>query len=99
MTSDAPVSAPPPFPAGFRAHVANDGVKDDTDDLAVVTADRPVAAAAVFTRSRFAGPSVELSRHHAADHRAANGLGAVAVTASCLTGAERKCRCKQCCNP
>lgn len=85
MTSDAPVSAPPPFPAGFRAHVANVGVKDDTDDLAVVTADRPVAAAAVFTRSRFAGPSVELSRRHAADHRA-QAIVIVSKNANVATG-------------
>ena len=55
------------LPAGFSAHVANIGIKDATDDFVVVAADRPVPAAAVFTRSRFAGPSVELSRAHAAD--------------------------------
>ena len=46
------------LPAGFSAHVANVGIKDDTDDFVVIAADRPCAAAAVFTRSRFAGPSV-----------------------------------------
>ncbi len=56
-----------PLPRGFTAHVANVGIKDDTDDFVVVAADRPCAAAAVFTRSRFAGPSVEVSRRHAAD--------------------------------
>ncbi|MFZ4518700.1 MAG: bifunctional glutamate N-acetyltransferase/amino-acid acetyltransferase ArgJ [Microthrixaceae bacterium] len=56
-----------PLPQGFAAHVANVGIKDDTDDFVVLAADRPCAAAAVFTRSRFAGPSVELSRRHAAD--------------------------------
>lgn len=60
---------PVPLPRGFRAHVANVGIKDDTDDLVIVAATRPCAAAAVFTRSRFAGPSVELSRAHAADGR------------------------------
>ena len=59
-----------PLPAGFVAHVANVGVKDTTSDFVVVTAARPVAAAAVFTRSRFAGPSVEISRRHVADGRA-----------------------------
>ncbi len=58
------------LPRGFRAHVANVGVKDDTDDLAIVDATAPVAAAAVFTRSRFAGPSVDVSRNHVGDHRA-----------------------------
>ena len=55
------------LPGGFASHVANVGVKDDTEDFVVVTADRPVAAAGVFTRSRFAGPSVTLSRDHLAD--------------------------------
>lgn len=55
------------LPLGFTAHVANIGIKDDTDDFVVVAAERTCAAAAVFTRSRFAGPSVELSREHVAD--------------------------------
>ncbi|HEY1118255.1 MAG TPA: bifunctional glutamate N-acetyltransferase/amino-acid acetyltransferase ArgJ [Acidimicrobiales bacterium] len=55
------------LPAGFRAHTANIGIKDDTTDFAVIAAERPCAAAAVFTRSRFAGPSVTLSRGHASD--------------------------------
>jgi len=55
------------LPAGFTAHVASIGIKDDTDDFVVVAAERACAAAAVFTRSRFAGPSVELSRAHVAD--------------------------------
>jgi len=54
------------LPAGFRAHVANIGVKDTTDDFVVITADRPVSAAGVFTTSRFAGPSVTISREHLA---------------------------------
>jgi glutamate N-acetyltransferase / amino-acid N-acetyltransferase len=55
------------LPAGFRAHTANIGIKDDTTDFAVIAADRPCSAAAMFTRSRFAGPSVTLSRGHAGD--------------------------------
>ena len=55
------------LPTGFAAHVAAVGIRDDTDDLCVVVSDRPAAAAAVFTRSRFSGPSVEISRAHAAD--------------------------------
>ena len=58
------------LPSGFRSHVANIGVKDDTDDLVVIAADRPVPVAALFTKSRFAGPSVTLSRRHVA-----NGFG------------------------
>jgi glutamate N-acetyltransferase/amino-acid N-acetyltransferase len=59
------------LPLGFACHVANLGVKDHTDDFVVVVADAPCAAAGVFTKSRFAGPSVSLSRDHLANHRAA----------------------------
>ena len=45
-------------------------MKDDTDDFVVVAASAPVAAAGVFTRSVFAGPSVRSSRSSVADHRA-----------------------------
>jgi glutamate N-acetyltransferase / amino-acid N-acetyltransferase len=55
------------LPLGFAAHVANIGVKDGTDDFVVLTAERRVPAAGVFTRSRFAGPSVVLSRRHLED--------------------------------
>jgi glutamate N-acetyltransferase/amino-acid N-acetyltransferase len=58
------------LPKGFTSHVANIGVKDTTNDLVIVAADKPVAAAGVFTKSRFAGPSVEISRRHLADHTA-----------------------------
>ncbi len=58
-----------PLPRGFHAHVANIGIKDDTDDFVVVASDVACSAAAVFTRSRFAGPSVEVSRTHVADGR------------------------------
>jgi glutamate N-acetyltransferase/amino-acid N-acetyltransferase len=54
------------LPRGFAAHVANVGIRDATDDFVVVASDRPCTSAAVFTRSRFAGPSVVLSRLHAA---------------------------------
>ena len=50
------------LPRGFRAHVTNIGVKDSTDDFTVVAADSLCAAAGVFTKSSFAGPSVSLSR-------------------------------------
>ena len=55
------------LPLGFAAHVANIGVKDATDDFVVLAADGRVPAAGVFTRSRFAGPSVVISRQHVAD--------------------------------
>jgi len=54
------------LPQGFRAYVTNVGIKDGTDDFAVVAADRPCTSAAVFTQSLFSGPSVIVSRRHAA---------------------------------
>ena len=74
------------LPRGFRAHVANVGIKDDTDDFVVVASDTPCAAAAVFTRSRFAGPSVEVSRRHAAD-ATLQALVVVSKNANVATGA------------
>ncbi|MET0326204.1 MAG: bifunctional glutamate N-acetyltransferase/amino-acid acetyltransferase ArgJ [Ilumatobacteraceae bacterium] len=58
------------LPRGFGCHVANVGVKDDTDDLVVITAEQAGPAAGVFTRSLFVGPSVTISREHLADGRA-----------------------------
>ena len=75
------------LPAGFSAHVANIGIKDDTTDFVVVTADAVVAAAAVFTRSRFAGPSVVVSREHVADH-GARALVVISKNANVATGDE-----------
>jgi glutamate N-acetyltransferase / amino-acid N-acetyltransferase len=54
------------LPIGFSCHVANIGIKDDTDDFVVIAADRAVPAAGVFTKSRFAGPSVTISRANVA---------------------------------
>ena len=52
------------LPLGFRSHVANIGIKDATDDFTLVVADGTCSAAGVFTQSRFAGPSVVVSREH-----------------------------------
>lgn len=58
------------LPLGFRAYVTNLGVKDEHDDFVVIAAERPVAAAGLFTRSRFAAPCVTASRAHLADSTA-----------------------------
>ena len=58
------------LPRGFRAHVTNVGIKDATDDFTLVVADTVCSAAGMFTQSRFAGPSVVLSREHIANHKA-----------------------------
>jgi glutamate N-acetyltransferase/amino-acid N-acetyltransferase len=64
-------------PRGFRAHTANLGVKDTTADFAAVVSEVPASVAAVFTRSRFAGPSVVLSRTAAAS---GTGRGVVVIS-------------------
>jgi len=73
------------LPRGFHAHVANIGVKDDTDDFVVIVADDVRPAAGVFTQSRFAGPSVEISREHLADGRA-RGIVIVSKNANVANG-------------
>jgi glutamate N-acetyltransferase/amino-acid N-acetyltransferase len=73
------------LPAGFHSHVANIGVKDDTDDFVVVAADHPVPVAAVFTRSLFAGPSVTLSRANVADG-SAQAVVVISKNANVATG-------------
>lgn len=54
------------LPQGFHGRVTNVGVKDDSDDLTVIHTDTACAVAGVFTKSRFAGPSVTISRQHLA---------------------------------
>ncbi len=74
------------LPAGFRSYVANVGIKDETDDLVVVAADQLSAADGVFTTSRFAGPSVTISREHLAD-RSARAIVVVSKNANVANGA------------
>ncbi|CAB4883012.1 unannotated protein [freshwater metagenome] len=79
------LSSPGSLPAGFHCHVANIGIKDATNDFVVVAADGPCAAAAVFTQSRFAGPSVLVSRDHIADH-SARAVVVISKNANVATG-------------
>jgi glutamate N-acetyltransferase/amino-acid N-acetyltransferase len=78
---------PLPLPNGFACHVANIGIKDDSDDFVVVCSDRPTAAAGLFTRSSFAGPSVIISRRHAADG-SARAVVVLSKNANVATGDE-----------
>ena len=75
-----------PLPAGFTAHVANVGIKDDTDDFVVIAAEQRCVASALFTRSRFAGPSVVLSRDHVSDGML-QAIVVVSKNANVATGA------------
>lgn len=59
-----------PFsPRGFRSHVKNVGIRDETLDFTVIASDVPAAAAAVFTQSRFCGAAIPVGREHVADGR------------------------------
>lgn len=75
-----------PLPGGFSAHVANVGIKDSSLDFAVIATDQPCRAAAVFTRSRFSGPSVTLSREHVSDGTL-QAIVVVSKNANVATGA------------
>ncbi|WUG26027.1 bifunctional glutamate N-acetyltransferase/amino-acid acetyltransferase ArgJ [Streptomyces sp. NBC_00464] len=80
------MNMPSVAPRGFVGVTARLGLKDDGDDFAAVVSEVPCASAAVFTRSRFAGPSVLLSR---ADAPAGNSRGMVVISknANVATGA------------
>jgi glutamate N-acetyltransferase/amino-acid N-acetyltransferase len=72
-------------PAGFIGVTANLGLKEGADDFAVVAAPSgSVTSAAVFTRSRFAGASVLLSR--SADISAFRGMVTISKNANVATG-------------
>jgi glutamate N-acetyltransferase/amino-acid N-acetyltransferase len=75
------------LPQGFRAHVTNVGIKDTTDDFTLVVADASCAAAGLFTQSRFAGPSVLVSREHVTDGKAI-GVVVISKNANVATGEE-----------
>ena len=73
------------LPQGFTSFVTNIGIKDSSDDFTVVAADNVVAAAGVFTLSRFAGPSVLVSREHIASH-SARAVVVISKNANVATG-------------
>lgn len=73
------------LPDGFTAHTGHAGLRQEGDDVSVVLCERPCATAAVFTRSRFAGPSVTLSRRRAASGTA-RALLVIAKNANVANG-------------
>ncbi|MFL1376241.1 MULTISPECIES: bifunctional glutamate N-acetyltransferase/amino-acid acetyltransferase ArgJ [unclassified Nocardiopsis] len=79
------MSSKTPVPAGFRGVAGNIGIKDPNDDFFAVVSEVPAHVSAVFTRSRFAGPSVLLSRRAAADGEA-RGVTVIARNANVATG-------------
>ncbi|WP_328320545.1 bifunctional glutamate N-acetyltransferase/amino-acid acetyltransferase ArgJ [Streptomyces sp. NBC_00388] len=75
-------------PRGFVVHTAPVGLLDDgRDDFTVLMSTVPGTVSAVFTRSRFAGPSVVISRAACAD-RNARGVVVLARNANVATGDE-----------
>ncbi|WP_304452078.1 bifunctional glutamate N-acetyltransferase/amino-acid acetyltransferase ArgJ [Nocardiopsis sp. YSL2] len=78
------MSSQTPVPAGFRGVAGNIGIKDPRDDFFTVVSEVPASVSAVFTRSRFAGSSVVLSRRAAADGRA-RGVAVIARNANVAT--------------
>jgi len=75
------------LPAGFTAHTANVGVKDDSLDFVVVLGSSRTQGAAMFTKSRFAGASVVLSRELVASGRT-RGVVVLSKNSNVATGEE-----------
>jgi glutamate N-acetyltransferase / amino-acid N-acetyltransferase len=75
----------PVAPQGFRSATMNLGLKDVGDDFTVVVSEVPARSAAVFTRSRFSGPSVVLSRD-AAPLQRSRGMVVLSRNANVATG-------------
>lgn len=87
----APMTIPytvalPAVPRGFRGHTGHAGLLDDgRDDFTVLISEVPATVSAMFTQSRFAGPSIALSRAAAADG-SARGVIVLARNANVATG-------------
>ncbi|PHX93688.1 MAG: bifunctional ornithine acetyltransferase/N-acetylglutamate synthase [Acidimicrobium sp.] len=75
------------LPLGFGAYVANIGIKDTSQDLTLVVAESACVTAGVFTQSRFAGPSVVVSRENIVDN-SARAVVVISKNANVATGAE-----------
>ena len=76
-----------PVPAGFESLTASIGIKDATDDVLLVRAAPGTTSAGVFTKSRFAGPSVTISRGVAATGRG-RALVVISKNANVANGPE-----------
>lgn len=75
------------YPRGFQAAGARGGLKEEGPDIALIVADSPCPAAAVFTTNLVVAAPVIVSR----EHLAAGPIRAVAVNSGCanaVTGAE-----------
>src|SRR5690348_8399436 len=82
---EAAMEGQPVTPRGYRGIARNMGLKDVEDDFTAVVSEVPARSAAVFTKSRFAGPSVLLSRAAAA-RRSSRGMVVLSRNANVATG-------------
>src|ERR1700716_2863135 len=74
-------------PWGFHVHTGRAGIADDgRADFAVLVSGAPAVVSGMFARSRFAGPSVVLSRSACAD-LTARGVVILSRNANVATGA------------
>ena len=95
----APTPDHVPLPAGFRASGLHCGLKKNQQfDLGLLLADRPVAAAAIYTHNQLVGAHIPVCREHL---RASGGLvRAVLVNArnaNCATGQQGIEDARACC--
>jgi glutamate N-acetyltransferase / amino-acid N-acetyltransferase len=74
-----------PCPSGFVTYAGSAGVKDGSPDISVIASTLPCLADGVLTKSRFAGPSVALSRRHLASG-SARAIVTVSKNANVATG-------------
>jgi glutamate N-acetyltransferase / amino-acid N-acetyltransferase len=75
------------LPTGFIGFTGQAGLRDDGDDVSVIASTRPCSSAGLFTRSRFEGPSVTISRRRVATG-GARALVVVAKNANVANGAQ-----------
>jgi glutamate N-acetyltransferase/amino-acid N-acetyltransferase len=76
------------LPQGFVGLHANVGLKNGDDDCLLVASTVPAQSAAVFTQSRFAGPSVLISKQSLAKNQPFQGLVVLSKNANVATGPE-----------
>lgn len=94
-----PIPEHVPLPPGFRAGGVHCGLKKQHQpDLGLLLADRPVDAAAIYTRNQLVGAHVTVCRDHLA--RSGGRVRAVLVNArnaNCATGEQGVADARTCC--
>ena len=75
------------LPTGFTARTANFGIKDTSPDFVVVVGEPGTVGASLYTKSRFAGASVMLSRELAA-HGTTRAVVVLSKNSNVATGDE-----------